>query len=208
MTEARDVFEDLARLAPRGPALLAGGRGGAPRWTAMDVAAAMSGRHAGDVVWLRGATTATWLALAKYAFDPRAVYCLERAWWYEVVGLAVDGGWQTELGRDGRPRARLLADATLTEYLCGSLCGTCSGAGRAHNQAECPACDGRGVEERSTWWWARELKCRHATAVEWAPRIRACFIRLQELEADARAALESGRREGEICLLTLGTDLG
>jgi len=205
MTDDRDVFEELGRLAgPPSLTFAARGTGGkAGAWTAADIAAAMSGRAHQDPERLRNAHAPTQLALAKYAFDAGAVWTLQYVWWNEVARMAVAGGW-TDLRDPEVPRLRALATATLIEHLCGSLCRTCSGSGLQHNQQACPACDGLGRQDRSAWWWAQTLRCRHATVQAWAPRIRACRVRLQDWELEAREALEEGRRRGEMGLLTPG----
>jgi hypothetical protein len=207
MTDDRDVFEELGRLAgPPSLTYAARGTGGkAGSWTAADIAAAMSGKAHQDPERLRNAHAPTQLALAKYAFDPGAVWALQYIWWSEVARMAVDGAW-TDLANPEVPRLRALAKATLIEHLCGTRCGVCTGSGLQHNQQPCPACGGLGRQEHSTWWWAQTLHCRHATAAEWAPRIRACMVRLQDWELEAREALEEGRRRGEITLLTPGAD--
>lgn len=207
MADERDVFEDLGRLAgPPSLTYAARGTGGkAGAWTAADIAAAMSGGAHQDPERLRNAHAPTQLALAKYVFDRSAVWTLQYVWWNEVARMAVAGGW-TDLNKPDTPRLRALAKETLIEFLCGSLCPVCTGTGVQHNQQPCPACEGLRVMQRSTWWWAQTLRCRHATAAEWAPRIRACMIRLQDWELEAREAYEEGRRRGEFGRLTAGTD--
>ncbi len=207
MADERDVFEDLGRLAgPPSLTFAARGTGGkAGAWTAADIAAAMSGKAHQDPERLRNAHAPTQLALAKYTFDPGAVWALQYIWWNEVARMAVAGGW-TNLNKPDVPRLRALAKATLIEYLCGERCRTCTGSGRQHNQQDCPACDGSGQVQHSAWWWAIELRCRDATAKAWLPRIRACMIRLQDWELEAREALEEGRRRGEWGCLTPGAD--
>ena len=207
MTDDRDVFEDLGRLAgPPSLTYAARGTGGkAGAWTAADIAAAMSGTAHQDPERLRNAHAPTQLALAKYAFDPGAVWALQYIWWHEVARMAVAEGW-TDVNKPEVPRLRALAKATLIDHLCGERCKTCTGSGRQHNQQDCPACDGTGQVQHSAWWWAIELRCRDATARAWLPRIRACMIRLQDWELEAREAYEEGRRRGEITPLTPGAD--
>jgi hypothetical protein len=198
MTEPLDPLEKLAQLAPQSPRFGVVGHGTAKRlWAREDIAAALSGRAAGDPTRLRNAHLPTLLVLVKYAMDRPSVYPLEIAWWYEVVGMAVRGDWLAD--KNGMPRLRIVADATLTEFIAGARCSTCGGAGLMHNQAECTACGGGGVQVRGAGWWGIELQLRKATTLDaWMPRIRSCFVRLQELEAEARGALAAGSREGEL----------
>lgn len=202
----RDVFEDLGRLAgPPSLTFAARGTGGkAGAWTAADIAAAMSGKAHQDPERLRNAHAPTQLALAKYAFDAGAVWTLQYVWWAEVARMAVADGW-TDLNKPDVPRLRALATETLTEYLCGARCTSCSGSGLQHNQQPCLACDGLGQQLRSIWWWALTLRCRRSSVQAWAPRIRACMDRLQDWEIEAREALEEGRKRGEMGPLTSGT---
>lgn len=205
MTEPRDPLEDLARLGAQAP-MLGGARGGTgpARWTALDIAAALSGYAHGDLLRLREGHGPTLLAMVKYAFDRGSVYPLVVTWWLRVIDLAIEGGWRGELNSRAGVRARLMADATLEEFLCGAHCAECGGTGLQHNQQTCPTCDGFTQQVRGEWWWAMKLQCRRENVAPWMPRIRTCFVELQDWEAQARGAYAAGRKEGEILPLDSG----
>lgn len=193
MTEQREPFELLSMLGARAPNIYGGGRGGVPQLTAQDVSAALSGHAAGDPERLRKANGPTLLVLAKYAHDAQAIHRLQYVWWLAVVGMAVDQEWHLERHV---PRTRYLAEATLTEYLCGALCRTCAGTGVTLEQQLCETCGGAKIEIRKPYWWARALKIGPPKVVDWIPRTRQCIDLLQEWESSAESALRAGLKPG------------
>lgn len=133
-------IERMAMLTARG-ASLQGGRGGADRLTAQDVAAATSmarlSRLSGALAWAVG--TGDLMATAE----------LRKVWAADVLDHGRANGWD-----DGTPmstpRMLWLAALTLDEVLRVPLCPQCNGCGKHHNQRECAACDGAGRVPRLT----------------------------------------------------------